>query len=213
VLVAVEAVAEKRLISEVLTLGRVICESAYDLAWILQHDGKDRPAADREERAQLLLDDSVLTGAKLTKEWVGYGFASEAQAGEAAKAAAEVRKRRGLAPNDMLKLPTIYARAQEAGGQAFTENYSRFFKAMCLDAHASVQGMLRALRGQGDEEFGHNLFMVLMMTISTIEIGCQLIGRTGYLDLIQQIESIIGVPGGSLLKPTVSPSPQWQSEG
>jgi hypothetical protein len=180
VLRGVEVVAREGLVSEIRTLGRVICESAYNAMWILEHDGKDLPPDKREENAQWLMDHAVLEGAKTMRGWGKCGYAPQEKVDEANEAEARVRERRGLGPKDDMRNPNLYERAVQAGGKALEENYALFYRPMCLDAHPTIQAMMWAIEGQGDYEAGKALFMVFASAVTLIDACCQLMGRTDF---------------------------------
>jgi len=192
VLKAVEAVARLGQPSEVNALGRVICEALYDCAWMVMRDAADRPADEQEAKAQWLVDKATLDGCRILREGVQYGMVpSEAELRQAEERCTEASARQHVSPTQTLRNPNILERAKEAG-PPFAENYSLFYRRMCLDAHPTVQANIRALIGEGEDGLGQALFMTMGSARSLAQVCCSVIDREGELaDVDSEISRIL----------------------
>lgn len=137
---AIELLGPKLYASEVMALGRIVCESYLLLAWVLWRDRVPRSAEEQEKCARLIADAGTMKAldtARYATNWGG-GL-SDDQAKTIETSREEISNHHGKIP----KLPLVEQLAREAGLWA---EYDRRFRVMCTDAHPTIPSLSAAIQ-------------------------------------------------------------------
>lgn len=182
--------------SEVGALARVITESGIYATWILQQGGVDRSEVDREARAQDVWDAQIFDEERRRRIWAANGYGSEAAADDGLAAIERIRTERRLTADQDVRL-NVSALATAAGG-GLGEHYDLAYRINCLDAHPTLDAIMRALReDEEDQEFIHSrsLFITCVSGLNLTESTYQLMGRgEEYPSLREAVTAQMGFP-------------------
>ena len=180
VLTAVDAVSSLGLASEAATLGRVLCEGAIKMNWVSQSP---------QQRAERIVDEATLHGAKVVRLRVSHGEAEPAEnLAEISRREVTALQRQGLT-RFQREMP-VSEMAAQAGMQDF---YDFHYRALCMDAHPSVQSLVwagEALASPDDTDpMVRTLFHASRSALELIDACCNILGFEGARELRTRIES------------------------
>jgi hypothetical protein len=185
VLRAAYAVAKLKLPTEVLALARVLCEATIHMQWVTK-------GANRDERAQTLIDEAFIKGFKAVDAHLKHNPSIKdkitPQEWHNKRTELEVARRRlGLKPNENYREQSIAERARQSGREV-EQLYDLFYREMCIHAHASVKSFQDAL----DEPDAPALDKALFLT------------NVSALDLLRSCGSILNLPDTSTLESEIA---------